>query len=245
MIKMKLNHIITLLLVIYMSGPAPMYGQEIQGGIDFQVGLPHGNFKNQMDRGGIGIGIMGGYRFKDTPVMLGLDFGFMNFGSDVREEPLSSTIPDLRVEVENSYNFIHGDLLLRFIVPNPDARIRPYVDGLFGFNHLFTETVIRERRSVGSENDLLRDTNFRDTAMNYGIGAGTQVLLFRPRIKDIADGVSVRAVYLNLIGRHINGGRAEYLKQGSIRREEGEVFFDVSQSRTTMSYIKLGLVVNF
>jgi|GEM_PF-6576517 len=60
--------------------------------------------------------------------MLGLDFGLMNFGTETREEPLSSTIPDLRVKVENSYDFLSGDILFRLISPNTDALVRPYVD---------------------------------------------------------------------------------------------------------------------
>jgi len=63
-------------------------------------------------------------------------------------------------------------------------------------------------------------------------------------MKENSEDLPIQAVYL-VIGRYLTGGNAEYLNEGSIRREDREVFFDVSRSRTNMSYSKLGLVVNF
>ncbi len=240
---MKTSFVIAYCLVTILIFSVPLYGQEIQAGVDFQVGLPQGEFKDQMDRGGIGVGFMGGYRFKGSPLMLGLDIGFMNFGSEKRTEPLSSTIPDLRVEVVNEYNLFHGDILLRFIPPNPETVIRPFVDGLFGLNYFFTQTTLRER---GSDEAVLRDTNFEDTSLSYGFGGGMQVRLYRRgERKQEEEEISVRTVYLNLMGRYMYGREAEYLQEGSIRRENGEVFFDVNRSNTNLFYIKLGVVFNF
>ncbi len=224
-----------------------LFGGELQVSADFQVGLPQGEFKNQIDRGGIGVGFMGGYRFGGTPIMFGLDMGFMNFGKDERVEPLSSTIPDLTVEVSNEYNLFHGDLLLRLISPDTDAAVRPYADGLVGFNYFYTETVLRERGGIGSDDDVLRDTNFKDTSLRYGFGGGIQIRLFQATADrdDDREKISIGTVSLNLMGRYIMGREAEYLREGSIHRENGEVFYDVSRSHTNMMYIKLGAVVTF
>lgn len=160
-------------LCIFSNGQA----QEIQAGLDLQFGVPQGEFNQQLDKPGWGIGFRTGYRFPNTPVMLGLDFGFMNFGVDKREEPLSTTIPDLRVEVENRYNLFNGNLLLRLIPP--EATFRPFLDGLVGFNHFFTETILRERGRSGSDGERLRDTNFKDTSLSYGFGGGVQIRLYQ------------------------------------------------------------------
>lgn len=243
---MLLRRIIFVSLLACLLSFQSLYGGELQVSADFQVGLPQGDFKHQLDRGGIGVGFMGGYRFGGSPVMFGLDMGFMNFGKDERVEPLSSTIPDLTVQVANEYNLFHGDLLLRLITPNPDASIRPYADGLFGFNHFFTQTVLRERNGFSSDDDVLRDTNFRDTSMRYGVGGGVQFRLIKTNVGEENGGSGFpMTIALNLMGRYIFGQEAEYLQEGSIHRENGEVFFDVSRSNTDMFYIKLGAMVSF
>lgn len=241
---MKISFVIAFCLITILIFSVPLYGQEIQAGVDFQVGLPQGEFKDQLDRGGIGVGFMGGYRFKGLPLMVGLDMGFMNFGLEKRTEPLSTTIPDIRVEVVNEYNLFHGDILLRFIPPNPETIIRPFVDGLAGLNYFFTQTTLQER---GTEEEVLRDTNFEDTALSYGFGGGIQIRIYRrgETDKDKEEEISARTAYLTLMGRYMYGREAEYLQEGSIRRENGEVFFDVSRSNTNLFYIKLGAVVNF
>lgn len=226
-----------------LSGTA--YSQEFQAALDFGVGIPQGEFKDQSDHIGGGINVMGGYRFANSPIMLGLEFGFMNFGTDTREEPLSTTIPDLKVEVENSYNLAHGDLLLRIIAP--PATIRPYVDGLFGFNYFFTETVIRDRDDF-FDDDKLSDTNFEDTALSYGFGAGVQFRLWQKKGGDstgLTEDMQPSSVYLNLRSRYMFGREAEYLQKGSIKIDNGQVTYDVTQSETNLLHFKIGVVVGF
>lgn len=242
---MKLKPILAAILLFFFIGffTSKVNSQELQVGIDFDIGVPQGDFSDQLDRLGWGLSLMGGYRFADTPVMLGLDFGFMNFGKDVRDAPLSTTIPDLRVEVENSYNLVHADLLLRLIPP--PAPVRPFIDGLVGINYFYTETVLRERGAFSGD-DKLRDTNFEDVALSYGFGAGLHLRIYRDRVADRdSDDISPSSVYLNLMSRYMFGREAEYLQEGSITIENGEVFYDVSQSTTNLLYFKIGLVINF
>lgn len=239
---MKRIIILTTLLILGLSTAS--FSQEIQAALDVGVGIPQGDFRQQFDHVGGGINLMGGYRFANSPVMLGMEFGFMNFGTDTREEPISTTIPDLRVEVENSYNLVHGDLLLRLIAP--PSTIRPYVDGLVGFNYFFTQTVIRDRDDFFDE-EKLSDTNFEDTALSYGFGAGVQIRLWQRKgeITRTLNDVEPSSVYLNLRGRYMYGREAEYLQKGSIRTDNGEVIYDVSQSTTNLLHIKIGVGVNF
>jgi hypothetical protein len=238
---------ISVLIILFLFGVSgTSFSQEIQAALDFGVGIPQGDFRQQSDHVGGGINLMGGYRFANSPVMLGLEFGFMNFGTDSREEPISTTIPDVRVEVENSYNLVHGDLLFRLIAP--PSTFRPYVDGLFGFNYFFTETVIRDRDDFFDDDEKLSDTNFEDSALSYGFGAGMQIRLWQRRgeITRTLNDVEPSSVYLNLRGRYMFGREAEYLQKGSIQRtDDGEVIYDVSQSTTNLLHIKLGVVVNF
>lgn len=243
----KLLFLVIIIFTITVLKFENLKGQELQFGLDFQVGAPQGDFNTQMDnRLGFGVGGMFGYRFGNTPFMLGVDLGFMNFGTETREEPLSSTIPDLRVEVENSYNLFHGDLLLRVLAPEKAAR--PYVEGLVGFNHFFTQTVLRERGGIGSEPEKLRDTNFKDTALSYGFGAGLQFRIYnddgssRSEENEFSGPYSV---YIHLSSRYMFGREAEYLREGSIIREGGDVTYEVVQSTTDLLHFKIGITVGF
>jgi len=239
-----MKRFLALIPILFLGVSLNSYSQEIQAQLDFGVGIPQGDFRQQSDHIGGGLNIMGGYRFPNSPVMLGLEFGFMNFGTDTREEALSSTIPDLRVEVENSYNLAHGDILLRLIAP--PSQIRPYVDGLFGFNYFFTETVIRDRDDFFDE-EKLSDTNFEDTALSYGFGAGLQIRVWQNRreVTRSPEDIEPSSVYINLRGRYMFGREAEYLQKGSISTDNGRVTYDVTQSTTNLLHIKIGVGVNF
>lgn len=244
---MKKGFIFATLLFISSLWMSNLQAQELQFGLDFQLGVPQNEFELQLgNRLGYGVGAMFGVRLPNTPVMLGVDLGFMNFGTETRDEPLSTTIPDIRVEVENSYNLFHGDLLLRLI--SPGNTVRPYLDGLVGFNHFFTETVLRQRGGFGEQPDILRDTNFRDTSLSYGFGAGFQFKVYSDRggRSVDSDGFSgPYSVYIHLNSRYMFGREAEYLKEGSIIRENGNVTYDVVQSKTDLLYFKLGITVGF
>lgn len=221
------------------------YARQWQAELDFSLGAPQSEFNDQLNRLGVGLNFSGGYQFRETPFMIGLDLGFMNFGVEKREEPLSSTIPDLRVRVENSYNLGTGNIFVRFLAP--DTVIRPYMDGLLGFNYFYTETVIKER-GFGNDEPILRDTNFEDIALNYGFGGGLRIRIFDGSEADRdSEGFvpGVRSAHINLSGRYLFGREAEYLKKGSIRRENGEAFYDIQKSRTDLLYFKVGLGVVF
>lgn len=241
----KISYSVVCLSLMFLFSSSHLKGQELQFGLDFQVGAPQNDFNIQMDdRLGFGLSAMAGYRIDNTPFMVGVDFGFLNFGIETREEPLSSTIPDLRVEVENSYNLFHGDLLLRVI--SPEAVARPYIEGLFGFNHFFTETVLRETGAFNSDTEILRDTNFRDTALSYGFGAGMQFRVYGQG--GSRSGINMNgpySVYIHLASRYMFGREAEYLKEGSIVRNGTNVTYDVYRSTTDLLHFKFGVTVGF
>ena len=220
----------------------PSHARQWEGAIDLNVGVPQAEFSDQLDRGGVGVGFTLGYQFEDTPFMLGFDFGFMNFGVDTREEPLSSTIPDLTVRVKNSYNLLNGDIVLRAMTK--EAVVRPYLEGLFGFNYFFTQTTISER--FGGE-DVLSDTNFDDFSMNYGFGGGAMFRVWRNMNEnaDPLDTNPIQSVYINVSARYLFGSEAEYLQEGSIATDNGSVTYDISRSETDLLYLKLGVGFKF
>lgn len=235
-----------LLLLLTGFGPPGVHAQSAaselrpQGSFSFLIGIPQGEFRDNVDNPGFGIDVFGGLGIGASPVVLGLDFGFLIYGRERRSEPFSTTIPDVTVDVETTNNIVQSHFVLR--LQPPDGMVRPYVDGLVGFKYLFTETRIEQERFV-DEDPIARSTNFDDFALSYGIGGGVDIDLYRPR-PDEQNKVALRAVALRIGAQYLLGSQAEYLREGSIRRTNGSVTFEVDRSRTTFLEPYLGVSVH-
>lgn len=212
---------------------------QVDIGINGMLGLPKGEFKENV--GNLGGGFTGHILWSPSPKMpfsVGLNLGFLIYGSESRWEPFSYTIPDVTVQVDRSNNILNFHLLFR-IIPQKGS-VRPYLEGLFGGAYLFTDTKI-ENTSKGEE--IASSVNFSDYAWSYGGGVG---LMFY--VTEAKDDVSGRAmpIFIDLKARYLFGSRADYLKEGSIRNlGGGKVAYDVVRSTTDVLSIHLGAVIFF
>lgn len=207
-----------------------------EGSLKFSVGLPQAEFADQVDATGFGGNLSVAAGFPGSPLLIGLDAGYMLYGHERRNEPFSTTIPDVTVDVVTDNSVAMGHIFLR-LKPNLPG-IQPYADALFGFKYFFTETRIESEQF--DQNEITRSTNFDDTAMSYGFGGGVKINLFSP-----AGNSGPGGVYLDLGAKYLKGSEAEYLQEGSIRRQNGNVTFDVSNSRTDLLLIQFGVGVTF
>lgn len=233
-------------LLVAASSAAPAFAVEArsdmkpwkngEAGLGFAIGAPQGDFDEQVDAG---FGLEGciGYRFGGGPVMLGAQFTFLQYGNETREEPFSTTIPDVRVDVTTSNNIVLAGMLLR--IDPARGVLRPYVDAVAGFSVLFTSTTIKER---GSGDEVANDTNQSDTVWNYGGGGGLKIRVYS---REPDEGQDPFAVFVDLGARYMAGGEAEYLKEGSIRHEDSRVVYDLSRSRTDLVIWRVGAAVHF
>lgn len=214
------------------------FSQNGLGGLNFLVGVPMGKFKSNVEKNGYGLAANIGFAPVTSFFMVGLEAGFMTYGSERRTERFSSTIPDVTVDVETSNNFALAHLFFR-LQPNQGA-VRPYLEGLAGINYLYTQTEIQNRGRGGEE--VASSNNKSDVAFSYGGGGGMMIRVYE---SDDPEGGGIAEVLLDFRARYINGGEAEYLKEGSIRRENGEVKYDVLKSRTDVLTLQIGVALRF
>jgi hypothetical protein len=211
-------------------------GEKFQAGGHFLLGFPKGEFKKNVDGNGLGGDFSFAYRFPRTPLSAGISFGFLVYGHESRVESLSPSIPDLLVEVGTTNSILLCHMFLRL---QPERGIvRPYLDGLAGLNYLTTDTSIDDLND-GDEGGHLSSNNYNDLAFSYGVGGGAMVSVLRV-VRGDRDH-RIFSMDLDVGVRYLKGGEAEYLKKGSIRREDGVVYYDVSSSRTDLLKAYIGL----
>jgi len=215
--------------------------ENFQADIDFVIGSPKGEFRDNLDRNGYGLSLGGLFKPGVSPLGFGIEFGFMNYGHDSRDEPLSTTIPDLTVRVENTNNIVSGGLILR--LQPYRSFLSPYVDGLLGFKYIYTETTIKNLGSWGEDEEIASSKNLDDITYYYGIGGGVMFLIYR--FENVDENIGSLDLNLDIKCRYIIGGEAEYLKEGSIRRVDGKVKYDIHKSDTEMMMFHIGLSVVF
>ena len=162
---------------------------------------------------------------------LGGEVGFLWYGGESRTVPLSTTIPDALVDVHTNNYFLITHARLR--VQPREGRWRPYLDGLLGFNYIFTRTSVDVGGSAGGVplSSIAGTTNLGDFGLSYGGGGG--VMVGFPSWPS--------SLSLDFSMRYIAGSEADYLTEGAIRREGGEVFLDVSSSRTDLFAVYIGV----
>lgn len=213
-------------------GASPANAQKIEFGIDFTTVVPVGDFSKNVTNNGYGVGGQFLVALGKQPLFVGVDAGFTTYGSREHKEPISETIPELLVKVRTNNNITLTHLLLR--AQPRTGNVRPYVDGLIGFKYLFTDTTILND-STGEE--LTSTKNLSDLVFSYGFGGGVQVRLARiGRNGDLCLDGKVR---------YLRGSRADYLREDSVIRQNGTVFFDVLSSRTDVVSLQIGVTFRF
>jgi hypothetical protein len=229
------------LIICWGLSSFPAFAQKTDLGLDFVIGLPQNEFRDNIDDEGYGISGHVGYFLGNTPIMIGTDIGYLNYGTEERHEPFSDTIPDVIVEVRTTNNIfmLHGFARLQ---PQRGS-VRPYFEGLWGFKYLFTRTSINDDDSYYEET-IASSTNIDDFAGSWGLGAGVDIRIWKGRQKTPNRGVF--DISLNLSAKYLWGSEAEYLKKGSIRRDpDGGVTYFVMRSNTDMLMPHIGIRIRF
>jgi hypothetical protein len=202
-----------------------------QAGGYFMIIVPRGEFSQNVTNNGYGGGGQFVIRIGRSPFLMGGDIGGVTYGSVSRREPFSPTIPNIGLRVATSNNIFLSHFVVR---AQPRAGlIRPYVDGLIGLKFLFTRTSVSD---PDDDETIASNIDLSDTAFSYGVGGGFQIPLTKGRESRIL---------LDLNVRYLRGGRAEYLRKGSIQVENGVAVYDVFSSRTDVLGVQVGVMFRF
>ena len=238
-----MKHFYMFLLILFFQSsfsqePEKFYNIDILG--NFYVGFPQKEFKSNVERNGFGINFEGFWTpSKDQPFAVGINLGFLNYGTRTRKEPFSYTIPDVFVNVTNSNNLINYHI--GFMVKPNWAPFKPYVQGLFGGSYIYTETKIEKQLT---NEEIATSTNFEDYAWSYGGAIGMMFRVYKSKETQKPD--QVNSVWINVKASYLFGSEAEYLKEGSIKYiGSGKVQYDVLKSRTDLFGIHIGVTLNF
>lgn len=188
---------------------------------------PRGEFDANTDTG---FGFVAGYRYgfgTGGVLALGANGSFNNYGSSRRTAPLSTTIPEIRVDVETTNNiaYVEGALELQA----PSGRLRPYAVLTGGAGFFYTTSSLEDPET---HETILSDTNQSDWTWVWSAGGG-----LRATIREIPRETGEPSrLYIDVGARRLQGGDVEYLREGSLVTPGGEVIID---ERLTHSEIEL------
>ena len=127
---MKLLRII---LVGLIFNSIPLFAQQVTTSAHGIVGFPMGDFGENLDQ--IGFGPEVGLRISlpETPLWFGLDFGVLT----LEQKKNWVNTADNGIELEP----LKGEILAHFVTRIQIERenMIPYIEGLFGFQHFYSE----------------------------------------------------------------------------------------------------------
>jgi opacity protein-like surface antigen len=195
----------------------------------FTQSRPLGGLKNNI---GFGYGASAAYMFRlDRTGVLNLrtDLALVDYGHESMRVPLSPTIGGrIQVKVITSNYIVPVSIGPQLMWPT--GAVRPYVTAGVGGQFFFTDS-----RVDGSDgdSDILRTTNQSDQTAMWVAGGGIYVPL------TYSSGVNVS---LDLGVQYIGGGRAQYLRPGSIEDlPNSQIRITPLESDTRMTLVRVGV----
>jgi hypothetical protein len=180
---------------------------------------------------GLGYGADGTYMFRlDQAGFFGLraDAGFLQYGEESKRVPLSSTIGG-RVQVDVSTTNYIVPLSIGPQIMWPRGSVRPYANAGVGAQFFFTQSGVE---GADNSTSFANTTNQWDKTLTWVAGGGVYVPLYQRRFN----------LLLDVGAQYVNGGRARYLKPGSIQDlPDSQILITPMESNTHMVLVRLGL----
>lgn len=199
------------------------------------VAVPAKEFREAINNsiGDLGVGLAGGFLFspfgqrKPTPVLLGADIGYINYG--VEKIGANTNNPPIKI-THNIYSF---DGIARLRHPDHhNKKVTPFIDGLLGLKLYNTRVKIDKNffDILFNTNDAEVLDNINDTGVNFGLGAG----FYTHPQKSNGVGLTMRAIYMW-------GDEVDYVVRNSVKMNNGTLTYKSEKANTSMLTIQLGI----
>lgn len=217
-------------VIIRKQGEPNVFERHSSGALSFIQSRPQDALGHNI---GLGYGIDGTYLFRfDKAGIFALraDAGILQYGNESKRVPLSSTIGG-RVQVDVSTTNYIVPLSIGPQIMWPKGAVRPYANAGVGGQFFYTQSSVE-----GSDNSspFASTTNQWDKTLAWVAGGGIYVPLYEKKFN----------VLLDMGAQYVNGGRARYLKPGSIEDlPDAQIRVTSMESNTHIVLVKFGVRV--
>jgi len=234
--------ILAFVFLWYVKPPEAVQAQEkpFEVGFKLYTGIPMNDFGDHVGSPGFGLEGHYGYRFPHTPLTVGYELSYFNYG---RRDHTETITPDLFrtnrvISTRNNMASLH---LLARLGPHY-GMIRPYIDGLFGMNYLYTRSHIRDN-NIFDNDQKFSLYHFDDTVLSYGAGAGFRIKV--QEVERLLNPDSKTFWYLDIRAAYLRGGSARYLLQEPAIATDGSMIFTPERSHTDILSLQVGFTLFF
>ena len=182
----------------YFDEPEYNFKRTMLIGGNFQLGIPQGQLRRNLDKTSWGFGgsLLGRLR-SENPIFVGIDFSIQTFDNETlfEQELFNGILEEFQVTTKN--HVMNAHFLVRY-QPEVNFFIKPFVEGMLGTKWFYTRTVVKDVNDNSGET-LSSDFDRGDWAASLGAAVGFQINLSKN--------------YLFLEGRcaYLKGTSAEYL----------------------------------
>lgn len=236
----KLTYRLSMLVVIMMGcfgmiNPIIAQDHVALGGLQFQVGIPHGAFEKAFDKTGYGGGLDVYFKInRDLPYYVGANFslmGFENYRRDFVVGLPGNFVEDYRLRVGSS--LFSG--YLGFKVMPGKGWFRPYTEALIGFKNFYRSARLdHQPRFTNGWEEVNRNTD-GDLTLGYGGSIGARIFFGQSGIA------------LDLKCAYLAGGKARTFQlKEDINLDDFEVdpfsAFTSTKTATNMIIPQIGVV---
>jgi len=174
--------------------------------------------------GGFSVNML--FSVRDTPLNLGVEYGYMVTGVVNDQILYSQNGTSLISERRTSQNQFLLSALMRLQLSRNTPRFMPFIDMQLGARYLYSGHIITP---VGWDNHIAQKSDIAHWVGSFGIGMGFE------RAYSKNETVAVRLIYQA-------GSRADYARRGSYNTDnQGHSLDNVFSSRTDMLVLSFGL----
>ena len=241
---MKSNYKVRVGLVILLFvNPSGIYAQKLHVNGNFLLGLPQGEFNKNVKNTGYGFGGYFVYPLGKTPLMAGLDLGFIHYGEDI-PEALKNDSLSINARVEPIDNLLTIHALLR--IQGRTWPIRPYAELLGGLHHFFSET--KRTEPFPPADPVSISTNKTAGTFSFGLSGGFLTRLYDTHEENEEEGrtkVILKEILLDFRIRYLFGGNVEFLVVESVQNQNQETSIRLIKANSNILTLQFGVVFTF